>query len=844
MSRLNLQSKILLMVMPLVVLPLVLLGWYAYTTLEENSRRNLIGQMSTFLNMVDSNLQSHRTTVRANIELFAGSQLLKKYILTEDEADRYSLMQPALMRLFASYQRAYPNYYELRILLLDGYEDSRSTITPLPNKTEYEHDQEFFRLMKDSDTETYEMYTYNEDNGKPVLYVGRKLMLRDESFEPLNTVPRLRGYLVITADLDFLKGQLNSLKPGSSGYLFITDKDDNLLTWPGGTEKSAINDEIGTIEHTSALLGEIVQTRLQGEDVYLQGSVLNNDLNIYAAMPAEDLHSASRTLSVIVFMITLVMIIIVSVLVFFMINWILIRPIRRLGKAVHEIGHGRFDIDTDISSYDEIGELAHSFKEMSRNLKQSQQQVEYLAYRDALTGLPNRRMFRDYLEKSIAMARRQQNCLALLFMDLDNFKQINDTLGHQAGDRLLHEIARRLDERMRKEDHITSLDTGVDDNNMTDAVARLGGDEFLILLSDVNEPSDVAHTAERIQEVISEPFDIDGNRFFVGCSIGVSMFPNDGDDVDTLIRNADIAMYHAKDNGRNNYQFFNEHMNASAMARLAIENDLRSAISKNEFFLLYQPKIDLNSGEINSVEALIRWNHPDNGIIEPDDFIHVTESTSLILPIGEWVIREAARQAADWRKQGIKLSISINISTVQFNKQNLTEIIRNNIGLHKCDPECLEVELTETGIMDTYDSASRMLNDIRALGVKISMDDFGVGYSSFNHLRSLPIDSLKIDRSFVRDITTDHRDAEIVSAILAMAHTLNLKVIAEGVETKEQLDFLQCHNCDVAQGFLISYPLTGEEIVRFMRQYKTYDIINTDQSKQGISVVQKLKNNS
>lgn len=844
MSRLNLQSKILLMVMPLVVLPLVLLGWYAYTTLEENSRRNLIGQMSTLLNLVDSNLQSHRTTVRANIELFAGSQLLKKYVLTEDEADRYSLMQPALMRLFASYQRAYPNYYELRILLLDGYEDSRSTITPLPNKTEYEHDQEFFRLMKDSDTEMYEMYTYNEDNGKPVLYVGRKLILRDESFEPLSTVARLRGYLVITADLDFLKGQLNSLTPGSGGYLFITDKDDNLLTWPGSTEKSGINDEIGTIEHTPALLGEIVQTRLQGEDVYLQGSVLNNDLNIYAALPAEGLHSASRTLSAIVFMITLIMIIIASVLVFIMINWILIRPIRRLGKAVHEIGHGRFDIDTNISSYDEIGELAHSFKEMSQNLKQSQQQVEYLAYRDALTGLPNRRLFRDYLEKSIAMARRQHNCLALLFMDLDNFKQINDTLGHQAGDRLLHEIARRIDERMRKEDQIASLDAGVDDNNITDTVARLGGDEFLILLSDVNEPSDVAHTAERIQEVISEPFDIDGNRFFVGCSIGVSMYPNDGDDVDTLIRNADIAMYHAKDNGRNNYQFFNEDMNALAMARLAIENDLRSAISKNEFLLLYQPKVDLNNGEINSVEALIRWNHPDNGIIEPDDFIHVAESTGLILPIGEWVIREAARQAAEWRKQGIKLSISINISTVQFNKQNLPEIIRNNIGLHMCDPECLEVELTETGIMDTYDNASRMLNDIRALGVKISMDDFGVGYSSFNHLRSLPIDSLKIDRSFVRDITTDHRDAEIVSAILAMAHTLNLKVIAEGVETKEQLDFLQSHNCDVAQGFLISYPLTGEEIVRFMRQYKAYDTINPDQSKQGISVIHKFKNNS
>ncbi len=832
--RLNLQYKILMVVMPLVVLPLVLLGWYAYETLEDNARKTLFRQMSTLLDQVEHGAQNHLSTVRSNIDLFSGSQLLVNYVLTKDETDRYSLLQPALMRLFSSYQRAYPDYYELRILLQGGYEDMRLTKAPLPNKTEYEHKSEYFRQLQAADDLLYEMYTYNEDNGEPVLYVGKRLLFRDESFEPLNLPPSLRGYLVITADLGYLRKQLDMHQLGNSGYLFITDAAGNVYTWPEEQEKGGHRSELDTQIRLSALHGEIVHASLQGTEVYLSGRKLHENLHLYAVLPAYDLHSSSRVLGIIVTLVTLMSIILVGVLVFILINWILIHPIRRLGSVAYEIGQGNFNIETNISSKDEIGELAYSFQEMSRNLKQSQEQVSYLAYRDALTGLPNRRMFQEYLHSALANAYRHKTGIAILFLDLDNFKQVNDTLGHQLGDKLLNEIARRIEECIRMEDQVshTSPGTGIMLDDPSDTLARLGGDEFIILMSDFDEPSDIAHVAQRLLDIMSDPVEIDDNVLFVGCSIGISMYPTDGEDVDTLIKNADIAMYHAKENGRNNYQFYSESMNAVTMQRLILENDLRNAINNNELLLNYQPKVDISSGEIRSVEALIHWRHPDKGIIGPNTFIPVAESTGLILPIGEWVINEATRKAAGWHEQGINISVSVNISIVQLNKQNLLEIIRGSLIENECDAECLEIELTETSIMDAYEHASNTLNEIRSLGVKISMDDFGVGYSSFSYLRNLPIDILKIDRSFVRDITTDKKDAVIISAILAMAHTLNLKVVAEGVETPEQLELLRSHECDIAQGFLISRPLTEHQLLELIKSRKRFDFKNTQSADQ------------
>lgn len=828
----NLQSKILMLVLPLVILPLFWLGWTAYTKLEEVSRNTSLGQMATTLDQVSRNVANHYITAQANTRLFAGSGLVKKYVLTRDEAERYMLLQAPLLRLFASYQQAYPEYYEIRILMPDGYEDTRALVGRLPNTTEMEADSEFFQHLQATGESLHEMYTINPDIGKPVLYIGKKLILRDDSFESLNTPPKLRGYLVISVSLDFLQQQLDQQPIGRNGYLFVTSEAGKPLLMPDGRSERALGEYNNALVQALALHDRALQTRLHDEDIYLQGRVLHHDLNLFAVLPEKDLLAASRELAIMVASITLLTIVLASALIVYVINHILVHPIQRLGRMAHEVGRSRFDARSGIDSGDEIGELARSFEEMSRNLEQSQEQVAYLAYRDSLTGMPNRRMFQEYLKRALAHAHRYHTQLALLFLDLDNFKQVNDTKGHQAGDRLLQDMAERLTECLRNEDEVSMHKAGEADEAPRDTLARLGGDEFLILLCDIRNPSDAANVARRIMKRLAAPFNINDNEFFISSSIGISVYPSDGDDVDTLIKNADIAMYHAKERGRNNYQYFNETMNIAAVERLNMENALRKAIHNCEFVLHYQPKVNMSSGEIMGVEALIRWQRPEMGLIPPMEFIPLAEESGLIVPIGEWVINEATQQMRRWQDDGIDLCMSINISTVQLNRQNVAEVIKRNIEQNRCRADKLEIELTETSIMDAYERAISMLNEIKSLGVHISMDDFGIGYSSFSYLRNLPLNILKIDRSFVCDITTDQEDATIVSAILAMAHTLDLAVVAEGVETLEQLKFLRQHRCDIVQGFLISRPLPEPELRRLLKTYNGHNMFDSDDKPQ------------
>ena len=823
----KLQSKILLLIIPVIVLPLFWLGLTAYVKLKEHSIESSLGHMSTLLDQVSRGAQSHFATTYANIELFSGSNIVKKYILTEDEVDRYAVMQPSLMRLFASYQRAYPDYYELRILLPDGYEDARSTLTRLPNNTEHEADSELFQIIHTSEKVFEGLYTYDPDTGKPVLYMSKKLILRDESLEPFTTPPKLRGYIVISSSLGFLQEQLNQQQIGVGGYLFIIDKLGQPFLWPQNVSDDALNKILTFANLQKAAQSDYaIKTVINEEPVYLQGRAINDDLTLYTMIPEKDLLSASRGLGVVVTTVTLLTILLASVLTFYFINRILILPIQRLGQSAHDIGHGRFTSKTDITSRDEIGELARSFEEMGRNLYESQVQITYLAYHDALTGLPNRRMFEEFLQHAVANVKRHHNGLALLFLDLDNFKQINDTMGHQAGDQLLQRLSERFTACLRDEDML-SLHEVVDGQEMPrETLARVGGDEFLILLPSIDDPGEAAIVALRLQEALTKPFAIDKNEFFISSSIGISIYPTDGEDAESLIKNADIAMYHAKNNGRNNYQYFNESMNVAAYERMTLENALRKALENQEFCLHYQPKIDMLNGEIKGVEALIRWQHPKLGMVLPSKFISIAEDSGLIVAIGEWVIDEATRQIRRWQDDGIDLSMSINISTVQLNKQNVVEVIKNYIHKNGCQPDYLEIELTETSIMDAQEPAINMLNDLKALGVLISMDDFGIGYSSFRYLRNLPIDILKIDRSFVRHITANKDDAAIFSAMLAMAHTLDLRVVAEGVETFEQLEFLRNLKCDLVQGYLFSRPLPETEVREFIFKQKQTEIFD------------------
>ena len=428
--------------------------------------------------------------------------------------------------------------------------------------------------------------------------------------------------------------------------------------------------------------------------------------------------------------------------------------------------------------------------------KNSERTIRQLAYHDALTGLPNRTLFEDRLTVAVAQARRAGEALAVMFLDLDRFKLVNDTLGHGAGDKLLTMVGDEISGLLRD----------------GDTVARVGGDEFTLLLPRVSGSEDATDVADRILAQLKKPKRIAGQEFRVTTSIGVTLFPGDGDDPETLLRNADTAMYRAKERGRDNYQLFTPAMNASVVQRLALERDLRRALEREEFEVYYQPCASIADGRIVGAEALVRWNHPERGLVMPDEFIPLAEETGLIIPLGEWVLTEAVHRAKKWIAGGLPpLRLAVNLSALQLQHEPLVAMVSSVLKSCRVPAERLQLEITEGAMMDNVESAIRIVKELRHLGVSVAVDDFGTGYSSLSYLKRFPIDTVKIDRSFVRDLTIDPNDAAIVTTILAMARSLGLHVVAEGVETRQQLEFLREHGCDEFQGYLLSRPIPAAE---------------------------------
>ncbi|OWW18459.1 diguanylate cyclase [Noviherbaspirillum denitrificans] len=429
--------------------------------------------------------------------------------------------------------------------------------------------------------------------------------------------------------------------------------------------------------------------------------------------------------------------------------------------------------------------------------------MAHLAEHDYLTGLPNRLLFNDRLAQATAYAKRHQTKVAVLFLDLDNFKHINDSLGHTIGDRLLESVSKRLVAQVRQ----------------SDTVSRLGGDEFVIMILEESHTEHANIAAEKVLRALAEPHVISGHELHITTSIGISVYPSDGEDVETLIKNADTAMYHAKRNGRNDFQFFNNEMNVWAVERQATEADLRKAIDRNEFVLHYQPKIDLASGQVTGAEALVRWLHPRRGVVFPDSFIPVAEDSGLIVAIGRIVLRGACQQAKTWLDQGLgSFVVSVNVSALEFRDKNFIRSTREALQETALDPCFLQIELTESVLMRNVDSSIPILHELKQLGVQLAVDDFGTGYSSLSYLSRLPIDVLKIDQSFVQRISSKSDDCIIASAVISMGASLRQRVIAEGVETQEQLNFLNTHRCNEGQGFLFSAPVPAEEFGRLIRE--------------------------
>ena len=433
--------------------------------------------------------------------------------------------------------------------------------------------------------------------------------------------------------------------------------------------------------------------------------------------------------------------------------------------------------------------------------KRAEEQIRNLAYHDGLTGLPNRLLFNDRLTMAVAQAHRHGHRLAVLFLDVDRFKLINDSLGHSLGDRLLQGVAERLKACVRE----------------GDTVARLGGDEFTLLLPEITRALDVVNVAEKILEAVKLPFRLEGRELFVSASMGISLYPDDGTDAETLVKNADAAMYRAKEQGRDNYRLYAPAMNATALERLALESSLRKALSQGELVVYYQPLVDLRMGRVHGVEALLRWRHPERGLMAPSDFIPLAELTGQILAMGPWVLRTACAQVKAWHDRGhAQLSVAVNISARQFQQPDLVGQVKRALRETGLDPSYLDLEITESNAMQNAETTVQTLRELKELGIRISIDDFGIGYSSLSYLKRLPIDTLKIDQSFVRDITVDPDDAAIATAVIAMAHTLKLKVVAEGVETEGQGVFLAARHCDRMQGYLFSAPLPPDECEEFL----------------------------
>jgi diguanylate cyclase (GGDEF)-like protein len=448
--------------------------------------------------------------------------------------------------------------------------------------------------------------------------------------------------------------------------------------------------------------------------------------------------------------------------------------------------------------------------------KKSEARIFNLAYYDELTELPNRQLFGRSLKRTIEIAKRDDLKFAILFVDLDRFKRINDTLGHSIGDQLLKDVANRLAKCARSTDSISRLESGERGGIQ---LARLGGDEFVIKLYGIESEKAVSAIATRIISALQPPFSCEGHQFVVTPSIGVAMFPEDGVTAEELLMNADSAMYRAKFAGRNNFKFYSETMRTKSLHRLDLENEIRKALENDQFELHYQPKADANTWSLVGAEALLRWDHPERGPIGPEEFIPVAEETGLIVPIGQWVLREACEQVKVWSEFPFgNIPVAVNISSHQFQSDSLIDDVLNAAVDAGIDPSSLELEITEGVLLQDVENTLVALNTLKRAGVALSVDDFGTGYSSLSYLKRFPIDTLKIDRSFVKDLHTDLDDAAICAAILAMAQQLGLNVVAEGVETKEQLEFLRLHGCNQIQGFLCSKPLSAEQFAVLLRE--------------------------
>jgi diguanylate cyclase (GGDEF)-like protein len=823
----RLKSRIMAILTIFMVLQLVAISLPSNFIYQKFFQQQVREHIDDSLFQTEKAFITHLKRMESDSQLFSQSHTLERYLKIQDESLRFNLMHKAVLNEFSSYRSANPDYFEISLILLDGFEEVAQMAPESINLTDEEMETYYFQAIANSEHDYLSMIGINPDDGRWALIASRKLFIQSNADSSRNP-KQLAGYLVVKSDVAFLEELFSKNSLGQKGHVVLYTENGQIILGKDGENaiakahlkhlRSIENDSHAysilnaKTEHqpNNLPLPEEINPPVNNSTLIVGQKRLANGLSLDIAWPQSELGVMVKQLSQTTLQISMLLLALILIVLFMVLNKILIRPIRRLGEAATAMGKGSEKWTFTSKNTDELSELADTIKKMGFRLIEQQRKLHDIAYVDSLTNLPNRRRFLDDLDYHFSLEETELAQTALLFIDLDGFKHVNDRCGHQAGDWLLKAVAVRLKNALRADDQV-SIPSHFRKTDRSD-IARLGGDEFTVLLRHIPNRSAIEQVAQRILDCLQQPFTIENKEFFIGASIGIAIGSQDGESAVDLLKNADAAMYSAKNKGKNTYQFFSYSEAQQSLKSLEIKTDLQKAIKNDDLMLVYQPQICATRGVMVGMEALVRWKMPDKGWIRPDVFIPIAEESGLIIPLGRWVLLEACRQIRLWQDEGLLVvPVSVNLSNVQLAREDMFQTVQDCLKATGLSSELLKLEVTESSIMQGQDSIDQ-LDRIGSLGIPIALDDFGTGYSSLSALRGLPIDELKIDKSFISDINPGEEGQAIVSAIIAMGHQLNLAIVAEGVETEEELNFLKQKKTDVIQGYFFSKPLTPKDM--------------------------------